>query len=323
MPISSDEDIAPILAGDIRAAARLITRIEDGDPSVRPLLQALYPHGGKARIVGVTGPPGTGKSTLVDQLVAAYRARGVKVGVVAVDPSSPFTGGAILGDRIRMSRHYTDAGVFIRSMAARGHLGGLARATGEAALVLDAMGCGMVFVETVGVGQGEVDVVRIAHAVVLVQAPGGGDDVQAAKAGIMEIGDVFAVNKARREGSDRTVREIEEMLDLRQSPAGHPGAREGWRPPVLKTEAAEGEGIEELARAIDARCAFLEKHPAEGARLRREQARHLLTEVLRDLAAERVLGAAGGTARFEELLDAIAGRREDPYSVALGILGKG
>lgn len=323
MSDSSAAEIAPILAGKVRAAARLITRIEDGDPSARPLLQALYPHGGKARIVGVTGPPGAGKSTLVDQLVALYRARGAKVGVVAVDPSSPFTGGAILGDRIRMSRHYTDPGVFIRSMATRGHLGGLARATGEAALVLDAMGCGVVFVETVGVGQGEVDVVRLAHAVVLVQAPGGGDEIQAAKAGIMEIGDVFAVNKARREGADRTVKEIEEMLDLRHPPAGHPGAGEGWRPPVLKTEATEGEGVEALAGAIGARCAYLEAHPGEGARLRREQARHLLAEVLRDLAAERVLRAAGGGARFEALLDAIAERREDPYSAAQAMLEGG
>jgi LAO/AO transport system kinase len=256
----------------------------------------------------------------VDQLVAIYRARGINVGVVAVDPSSPFTGGAILGDRIRMGRHYTDPGVFIRSMATRGHLGGLARATGEAVLVLDAMGCGVVFVETVGVGQGEVDVVRLAHAVVLVQAPGGGDEIQAAKAGIMEIGDVFAVNKARRAGADRTVKEIEEMLDLRHPPAGHPGAGDGWRPPVLRTEATEGEGVEELARAIDARCAYLEDHPGEAARLRREQARHLLTEILRDLAAERVLRSAGS---LEALLDAIAARREDPYSAARAILEKG
>jgi len=309
-------EIAPILEGGVRAAARLITRLEDGDPAARPLVRALYRAGGRALVVGITGPPGAGKSTLADRLIGHYRARDLRVGVVAVDPTSPFTGGALLGDRIRMGRHYTDPGVFIRSMATRGHLGGLARATGDAVTVMDAMGWEVVLIETVGVGQGEVDVVRLAGTVVIVQAPGGGDDVQAAKAGIMEIGDVFAVNKARREGADRTVREIEEALDFRY----HPG--DGlWRPPVIKTEALEGEGVDALAEGIEARRRYLGENPEAARRLRREQARATLAAVLREAAADRLAADAAAGRRMEALLDALAERRVDPYGLAEELLG--
>ncbi|MEE9255691.1 MAG: methylmalonyl Co-A mutase-associated GTPase MeaB [bacterium] len=307
-----------ILDGDMRAASRLIRRVEDGDPAARPLLRALYRHGGKAQIVGLTGAPGVGKSTLSDQIVATYRSGGKRVAVLAVDPTSPFTGGAILGDRIRMSRHFTDEGVFIRSMATRGHLGGLARATGEAVQVLDAMGWEVILIETVGAGQAEVEVVHLAETVIVALAPGEGDDVQAAKAGIMEIAHIFAVNKAKREGAERTARMIEEMLNFRdESP------EEYWRPPVVKTEALDGEGIDDLIRAIGERRRFLESHPAAAERVRRERARQMLTETLKTLAADRFIASREGDAEFEKILDDLADRREDPYTAAERLLKPG
>ncbi len=301
----------------VRPAARLISLVEDNDPGVRPILQELYRRGGESLIIGITGPPGVGKSTLSDRLIGDLRARDKKVCVIAVDPTSPFTGGAILGDRIRMGRHNTDPEVFIRSMATRGHLGGLARATGDALCVMDAMGWDVVIIETVGVGQGEVNIMQHAHAVVLVQAPGGGDHIQAAKAGIMEIGDIFVVNKARRDGADRTAQEIEEMLDFQFDPhETHP-----WRPPVLKTEALEGEGMDDLLRHIEARKSFLRDNPDEAMRLGRERARITLAEAMRELAAERMGGWEAEGRELEELLDAIASRRVDPYSAAERMLG--
>src|SRR5215472_2709495 len=261
-----------VLAGDARRIGQAITAVEQegGSPS---LLQALFPKTGRARILGITGPPGAGKSTLVQRLAQAYRKAGRRVGVVAVDPSSPFTGGAILGDRIRMSEIYTDPGVFIRSMATRGALGGLARATNDAVDVLDAAGFDPVFIETVGVGQDEVDIVRAADTVAVVLVPGLGDDIQAIKAGILEIADVFVVNKAEREGADRAVAELSMMLDF----AGHPP----WRPPIVKTSAPTGSGVAEAVAALDAHGEYLARS-GEGQRRRAVRARSRLVALLDD-----------------------------------------
>ena len=234
-----------VLQGNIRAAARLMRDIDDGLKSAVEELKILYPHTGNAFIIGITGPPGAGKSTLVDQVTAVYRKRGKRVGIVAVDPTSPFTGGAILGDRIRMNRHADDDGVFIRSLATRGHLGGISRSTGDVVNVMDAMGMDIVIIETVGVGQDEIDIVRMAHTTVVVMVPGLGDDVQAIKAGILEIGDVFVVNKADRDEAERTVRDLAIMLEM------NPDKDRGWQPKVLKTEANCGQGIEELVDEME------------------------------------------------------------------------
>ena len=234
---------ARVLAGEPRAVARAISLIENEDPSAAGLVRDIFPHTGRAYLVGVTGPPGAGKSTLVDRLIARLRAGGTSVGVLAIDPTSPFTGGAVLGDRLRMNTHASDAGVFIRSMATRGHLGGLSRATGDAALVLDAAGRDVVLIETVGVGQDEVDIVRTADVSIVTLVPGTGDEVQALKAGIMEIADIFVVNKADHQGADRVVSAVESYLSLESS---------GERPPIVKTCATTGEGIPALFAAIQA-----------------------------------------------------------------------
>lgn len=318
MNASHGIEISQILDGMVRPAAMLISLAEDGDPEARPLLKELYQKGGNSLVVGITGPPGAGKSTLSDQLIAHFRARDEKVCLIAVDPTSPFTGGAILGDRIRMGRHNTDPGVFIRSMAARGHLGGLACATGDALCVMDAMGRDVVIIETVGVGQGEVNVMQYADVVVVLQTPGGGDHVQAAKAGLMEIGDIFVVNKAKRDGADRTVREIEEMLDFKY----HPGEAGVWRPPVIKAEAIEGEGVEELVGQIEARMSFLRENPEEAGRLRRERARVVISEVMKELAAERMGDWGKSVRELDALLSDVAARRLDPDSAARKILGE-
>jgi LAO/AO transport system kinase len=281
--------------------------IDDIQPAAEPELRALFPSTGRAQLIGITGNPGAGKSTLVDRLIAHIRGLGKTVGVVAVDPTSPFTGGAILGDRIRMQDHALDAGVFIRSLATRGQLGGLSRATGDCVRVLDAMGKDVVIVETVGVGQDEVEVCRLAHTTVVVVVPGLGDDIQAIKAGILEVADLFCVNKADREGSDRTVRDLRQMLEL--SAKDHDVA-------IVKSVATQGEGIAELWAAIEAHYAFLKSGPGL---LQREtlRARFELIDILRERmlrAAVERLAAQG--AHLDELALRIARRELDPYSVA-------
>lgn len=298
--------VAGARRGEPRAVARLISLVEDGSPQLREVAAQLTPYAGNAHIVGLTGSPGVGKSTTTSALVSAYRAAGKRVGVLAVDPSSPFSGGALLGDRVRMQEHALDTGVFIRSMASRGHLGGLAWATPQALRVLDGAGCEVILVETVGVGQSEVEVIGVADTVVVLLAPGMGDGIQAAKAGILEIGDVFAVNKADRDGADATARELRHMIGLADRPAG------GWRPPVLKMVASRGEGVDELVAAIDSHRVWANESGAGIVRRQRRAAEEI--EALAVASVRRRLVADDGV--MAGLAAQVAAGATDPYDAA-------
>ena len=296
--------------GDPRAVARLVSMVEDASPAVRDVAAAMAPHAGNAYVIGLTGPPGVGKSTSTSALVTRLRARELRVGVLAVDPSSPFSGGALLGDRVRMQDHATDAGVFIRSMASRGHLGGLSWATPQALRVLDGAGCDIVLIETVGVGQAEVEVASLADTTLVLLAPGMGDGIQAAKAGILEVADVFVVNKADRDGADATVRDLKGMLGLggRHSVAG------AWRPPIVKTVASRGEGIDEVVAAVDKHHDWMERHDELAGR-RRARAAAEIEAIAVAALRERMGDLRGGTA-LDLLADRVIAGKLDPFAAA-------
>jgi LAO/AO transport system kinase len=300
-----------VLRGDPRAVARAISLIEDESPHGAEVVRRVFGRTGHAYLVGITGAPGAGKSTLVDRLIGELRRSGRTVGVVAVDPTSPFTGGAILGDRVRMQSHVSDAGVFIRSMATRGNLGGLARSTSDAALVLDAAGKDIVLIETVGVGQDEVDIVRTADISIVTLVPGAGDEVQALKAGIMEIADIFVVNKADREGADRTVASVEALLSLDSYAGGR------WRPPIVKTEATTGKGVPELVAEIER---FRAHTAASMGDRRRARAEFRVQELLAHRFVQHVHDRVMKVGEFQHLLDRIASRETDPYTAVDDII---
>ena len=311
--MGEDSVIDRITAGDLNAVARAISKVEDGAADAAELMKKVFPRTGRALIIGITGAPGAGKSSLVDKLAAIYRKRGERVGIIAVDPSSPFSGGAILGDRIRMQALSLDKGVFIRSMATRGNLGGLARATVDAVAILDAAGYAKIIIETVGVGQDEVEIVKTADVCVVVLVPGMGDDVQAMKAGIMEIGDIFAINKADREGVLRTEKEVEALLSLSMR-------EDGWQPPIVKTIAIENKGIELLASAIDQCRESQQKTDATGAR-RQAIARWRILELLRDRLLAQALNGNSASEKLDALAAEVASKKRDPYSAVEELLG--
>ena len=303
-----------VAAGNTRAVARAISKVEDVSRDASELMKKIFPLTGKGLVIGITGAPGVGKSSLVDKLAWHYRQQGERVGIVAVDPSSPFTGGAILGDRIRMQTLGLDSGVFIRSMATRGNLGGLARTTVDAVSILDAAGYGKIIIETVGVGQDEVEVVKAADISVVVLVPGMGDDIQAIKAGIMEIGDIFVINKADREGVNATEKELEALLSL----ATH---EDSWHPAIVKTVATEGKGIQELAEAIESYRSFhLQTKSADGRR--RAIARWRILELLRERLVSQTLESDSASEKLDRLAGEVASRQRDPYSAVEEILGQ-
>jgi LAO/AO transport system kinase len=293
--------------------ARAISTVENRSPGWSDLLKALFPFTGKARVIGLTGAPGAGKSTLVDQLAKLYRKQNRTVGIIAVDPTSPYTGGAILGDRIRMQDHFADRGIYIRSMATRGALGGLARTTSDVATVLDASGRDIILIETVGVGQDEVDIVRLADITVVILVPGMGDDVQTIKAGIMEIADIFVINKSDRDGAERVEREIRALQSLAVR-------KDGWTPPIVKTVASEGKGIEELASVITEYEKYLQK---ENRALKKsaENWQERLIEMLRDAMLEKAREQLGDGS-IARLAEEVAEHKRDPYSLIEEIVGR-
>jgi LAO/AO transport system kinase len=303
-----------VRAGDQRAISRAVSAIESRSRDAEELLRRLFPHTGRAYRIGITGAPGTGKSTLVNRLAGHYRGHKKTVGIIAVDPSSPFTGGAILGDRVRMQGHATDNGIFIRSMATRGYLGGLAQATGDTALLLDAAGKEVILVETVGVGQGEIEIVRLADCTIVVLMPGMGDDVQSLKAGLMEIGDIFVLNKSDREGAGRFERQLRAILQIVPE-------RDGWKPPVVRTIATENKGIAELGEQIEL---FRKHFDQAGERRAREIAhwKEWLLRLLESRLMERVVGEHMDEAQFEKLAAEVAARKKDPYAAVNEILAR-
>ncbi|PYQ49016.1 MAG: methylmalonyl Co-A mutase-associated GTPase MeaB [Acidobacteria bacterium] len=308
----TDEVAGGVRAGDYRSLAKAISLVERADPSAEKLLAELYPSTGKARIVGITGSPGAGKSTLVAALAKFYRRQDKRLGIVAVDPTSPFSGGAILGDRIRMAELYTDRGVFIRSMATRGFMGGLAKATNDVVDLLDAAGFDIVLVETVGVGQDEIEVIRTVQTNVVVLVPGMGDDIQAIKAGIMEIGDVFVVNKADRPGADKTVTEVTMMMGLVEEHGD-------WMPPIVKTVASRGEGIAELDDAIRKHFEYLSTS-GELDRRNRERVRIRINTLLKEKFMGRLIGETLTEADYEKLLEDVLRKRSNPHDAAEDVL---
>jgi LAO/AO transport system kinase len=314
MTISIESWAQQIRAGDVRAIARAVSAIENRAREAEELLRKLFPHTGNAYRIGVTGAPGTGKSTLVDRLASHYRSEQKTVGIIAVDPSSPFTGGAILGDRIRMQGLATDSGIFIRSMATRGYLGGLAQSTGDAALLLDAAGKEIILVETVGVGQGEIEIVRLADCTLVVLVPGMGDDVQNLKAGLMEIADIFVLNKSDREGADRFEQQLRAILQLAPE-------RDGWKSPVVRATAVENKGTDELARQISLFRAHFNQASSRPAR---ELAywKEWLLRLLQTRLVELVIGNQINKAQFEALAAEVAARQKDPYAAVNEILSR-
>jgi len=302
-----------VLAGDCRSIARAITTIEDNTPKAQELIASIYPYTGNAHIIGLTGPPGSGKSTLIDKILREYRRKDKTVGVIAVDPTSPFTGGAFLGDRIRMQELSTDQGVFIRSMATRNYLGGIAKATKNAAKVLDAAGKDVVIVETVGAGQSEVEIIKVAQTTVVIFAPGLGDEIQAIKAGIMEIADIFVVNKADRANANKAVMDIQAMLQLNNK-------EKMWKPPVLKTKALTGEGVPQLVEKIEEHRLFLEKRLER--KRSREKAEAELIEAIKEKVASSIIEELKREGKLEDFLQKILEKKMDPASIAEKLLNK-
>ena len=307
-----DRLLQDLLKGDTRALSRVITRVENRSADSLDILRQLFRHTGKSQIIGVTGSPGSGKSTLVDRLAAEFRKKNNTVGIIAVDPSSPFTGGAILGDRIRMQTLGVDPGVYIRSMATRGHLGGLAAATADVAAVIEAAGKDPVLIETVGVGQDEIDIVKLAEISIVVLVPGMGDDIQALKAGIMEIGDIFVINKCDRPGVEKMERAILGLLSL-----GH--RADGWQPPIVKTTATKGEGVVELLEAIDRYYVFF-RNSISRSRKKQEAERQRLINLLEERLVNTAVEQIFPDGELNDLVSAIAERRQDPYSVVEQII---
>lgn len=306
-----------IAAGDIRAVARLIRDIDDMVPEAREVLKDLYPSTGRAYVVGITGAPGVGKSTLVDQMVAHLRKAEKTVGVLAVDPTSPFSGGAILGDRVRMQRHSMDEGVFIRSMATRGYFGGLTQSTKSAIDVLDAMGKDYILVETVGVGQDEIDIVRSADTTLIVLVPGMGDDIQALKAGILEVGDIFVINKADREGADRTVSDIRLMIEMDEK-----RYENGWKPPILTAQAVFDNGIKEILDEVEKHAIYLGSSTERQSGIKYEKVRNELTEMIKDRIVRDVLSDLIQSGEFEDAVQLVFQRKLDPYTACDNIVSK-
>lgn len=314
----AQEVVEQILRGEVRAAARLMRELDDGLPAAREVLKRLYPHSGRAHIIGITGSPGVGKSTLTDRLIQYLRQEGKTVGVVAVDPTSPFSGGAILGDRIRMQRHALDEGVFIRSLATRGHFGGLTASSRAVITVLDAMGKDYILVETVGVGQDEVEIAATAYTTLVITVPGLGDDIQAIKAGILEVADILVVNKADREGASRTYQDLMQMLDLQSIRKS-----KSWKPPVFLTQAKDEQGLEELLAGIRQHQEYLEQNQGEALRAARyHRARQEFLELLKEGIFRDLVARLSGNGRLEEILQDILAKKNDPYSACEALVAE-